>query len=40
MKMYVSLDDLYRVLDRDLQLALCVFALITLVVLLNDHFRR
>ena len=38
--MYITLDDLIKVLNHDMQLAACVFALITLVVLLNDHFRR
>ena len=38
--MYITLDDLIKVLNHDMQIALLVFALITLVVLLNDHFKR
>ena len=40
MKMYITLEELLAVLNHDVQISLWVFALITLAVVLYDHFRR
>ena len=40
MKMYITLDDLIKVLNHDMQIALLVFELIALMVILYDHFKR
>ena len=38
--MYITLDDLIKVLNHDMQIALLVFELIALMVILYDHFKR